>query len=62
MKMISHKLNLDITEIIEAASTKPFGFTPFSPGPGVGGHCIPIDPLFISYIAKKIKLNQILLN
>lgn len=58
MKMISHKLNLDITEIIEAASTKPFGFTAFSPGPGVGGHCIPIDPLFISYIAKKNKVKS----
>lgn len=58
MKMISHKLNLDITEIIKAASTKPFGFTPFSPGPGVGGHCIPIDPLFISYVAKKNKVKS----
>lgn len=58
MKMITHKLNLNILEIINAASTKPFGFTPFSPGPGVGGHCIPIDPLFISYVAKKNKVSS----
>jgi UDP-N-acetyl-D-glucosamine dehydrogenase len=53
MKMISDKLGLNIHEIINAAKTKPFGFKPFAPGPGVGGHCIPIDPLFISWIAKK---------
>ena len=42
-----------MNEIITAASTKPFGFTPFNPGPGMGGHCIPIDPVFISWIGKK---------
>ena len=62
MKIITDKLGLDISEIINAASTKPFGFTPFSPGPGVGGHCIPIDPLFISYAAKKKKVSSEFIN
>jgi UDP-N-acetyl-D-glucosamine dehydrogenase len=50
-------MDLDIYEIIDIASTKPFGFTPFLPGPGVGGHCIPIDPIFIDWIARKNKTN-----
>lgn len=53
MKIISHKLNLNIHQIIDAAGSKPFGFRKFSPGPGVGGHCIPIDPVFMSWLAKK---------
>ena len=53
MKMISSKLGLKITDIIEAAKTKHFGFKAFGPGPGVGGHCIPIDPVFISWVARK---------
>ena len=53
MKIISHKLNLNIHQVIDAASSKPFGFRKFSPGPGVGGHCIPIDPVFMSWLAKK---------
>ena len=61
LKMVSNKLNLDIYEIIKAASTKPFGFQAFYPGPGVGGHCIPVDPYYLSWIAKKnnIKTNLI---
>ncbi len=47
------KFNLDIWEIIDAAKTKPYGFMPFYPGPGVGGHCIPIDPLYLSWKAKE---------
>ena len=43
--MIANKLNLNIYEIIKAAKTKPFGFQAFYPGPGVGGHCIPVDPI-----------------
>ena len=53
MKIISHKLNLNIHKVIDAAGSKPFGFRKFSPGPGVGGHCIPIDPVFMSWLAKK---------
>jgi len=52
MALMSTKLGVDVWEIIDAASTKPFGFMPFYPGPGLGGHCIPIDPLFLSWKAK----------
>jgi UDP-N-acetyl-D-glucosamine dehydrogenase len=51
--MMAHKMNIDIWEIIDAARTKPFGFMPFYPGPGVGGHCIPKDPLYLYWKAKK---------
>ena len=47
--IISRKLGVDAFEVIEAAATKPFGFTPFFPGPGLGGHCIPLDPLYLSW-------------
>ena len=56
MKIISNKLNLDIYEIINAAKSKPFGFQAFYPGPGVGGHCIPVDPYYLSWVAKKNKI------
>jgi UDP-N-acetyl-D-glucosamine dehydrogenase len=52
LSMMCHKMNLDIWEIIDAAKTKPFGFMPFYPGPGVGGHCIPKDPLYLYWKAK----------
>ncbi|MFH1414973.1 MAG: nucleotide sugar dehydrogenase [Elusimicrobiota bacterium] len=52
MKMMCDALDLNIWEIIEAAATKPFGFMPFYPGPGLGGHCIPIDPLYLIWKAK----------
>ncbi len=52
-KQISKKLNIDMDEIINLAKTKPFGFMPFYPGPGVGGHCIPVDPYYLSWLAKK---------
>lgn len=50
--MMAHKMNIDIWEVIKAASTKPFGFMSFFPGPGVGGHCIPKDPLYLYWKAK----------
>jgi UDP-N-acetyl-D-glucosamine dehydrogenase len=53
LKMLCLRMNLDIWEVIEAASTKPFGFHPFYPGPGLGGHCIPIDPFYLSWKAKE---------
>ena len=53
LKMIADKINIDIYEVIEAASTKPFGFHPHYPGPGLGGHCIPIDPYFLSWKANQ---------
>ena len=57
MKMISDKLNIDIFEVISAAKTKPFGYVPFYPGPGLGGHCIPVDPYLLSWKAKRLKIN-----
>ena len=60
LKGLTDKLNLNIYEIIKAASTKPFGFTPFYPGPGLGGHCIPIDPYYLSWKANKLELKLIL--
>ena len=53
MAIISQKLNIDIWEIVEAAKTKPFGFMPFYPGPGLGGHCIPIDPFYLTWKARE---------
>ncbi|MBM3245662.1 MAG: nucleotide sugar dehydrogenase, partial [Candidatus Omnitrophica bacterium] len=52
LSMMAHKMKIDIWEIIDAAATKPFGFMPFYPGPGVGGHCIPKDPLYLYWKAK----------
>jgi len=52
LAMMAHKMDIDIWEVIEAASTKPFGFMPFYPGPGVGGHCIGKDPLYLYWKAK----------
>jgi len=52
LKLLALRMGLDIWEVIEAASTKPFGFQPFYPGPGLGGHCIPIDPYYLSWKAK----------
>jgi UDP-N-acetyl-D-glucosamine dehydrogenase len=51
--LLSHSLNIDCWEVIEAAATKPFGFMPFYPGPGLGGHCIPIDPHYLSWKARQ---------
>jgi UDP-N-acetyl-D-glucosamine dehydrogenase len=53
LKMLCLRMNIDIWEVINAASTKPFGFHPFYPGPGLGGHCIPIDPFYLSWKAKE---------
>src|SRR3984885_5302712 len=57
LKMLCLRMNLDIWEVIAAASTKPFGFHPFYPGPGLGGHCIPIDPFYLSWKAKEYDFN-----
>tara|TARA_B100001250_G_C19817496_1_gene799579 strand:- start:13809 stop:15110 length:1302 start_codon:yes stop_codon:yes gene_type:complete len=57
LKIVAEKMDIDIYEVIEAASTKPFGFTPYYPGPGLGGHCIPIDPFYLTWKAKEIGLN-----
>ncbi len=53
LKLLSLRMGIDIWEVIAAASTKPFGFHPFYPGPGLGGHCIPVDPFYLSWKAKQ---------
>jgi len=53
LKLLCLRMGIDVWEVIEAASTKPFGFTPFYPGPGMGGHCIPIDPFYLTWKAKE---------
>jgi UDP-N-acetyl-D-glucosamine dehydrogenase len=53
LKMLCQRMGIDIWEVIEAAKTKPFGFHPFYPGPGLGGHCIPVDPFYLSWKAKE---------
>lgn len=52
MQLLCHNLDIDVWEVIKAASTKPYGFMPFYPGPGLGGHCIPVDPVYLSWRAK----------
>jgi UDP-N-acetyl-D-glucosamine dehydrogenase len=54
LKMIFERMGIDVWEVIRAASTKPFGFMPFYPGPGLGGHCIPIDPFYLTWKAKEV--------
>ena len=54
MALIANKLDIDVWEVIDAAATKPFGFMPFYPGPGLGGHCIPIDPSYLSWKMKSL--------
>lgn len=53
MKMVADRMGIDIHEVIRAAATKPFGFTPYYPGPGLGGHCIPIDPYYLTWKARQ---------
>jgi UDP-N-acetyl-D-glucosamine dehydrogenase len=53
LKILAHKMGIDLFEVIDAAATKPFGYTPFYPGPGLGGHCIPIDPFYLAWKAKE---------
>lgn len=57
LKMVFDRMNIDIWEVIAAASTKPFGFKPFYPGPGLGGHCIPIDPFYLTWKAREFEIN-----
>lgn len=57
MKTIADRMGIDIYEVIDAAATKPFGFTPYYPGPGLGGHCIPIDPFYLTWKAREYGLN-----
>jgi UDP-N-acetyl-D-glucosamine dehydrogenase len=56
LKILAHRMGIDIWEVIQAASSKPFGFTPFYPGPGLGGHCIPIDPFYLTWKARQYEM------
>ena len=57
MKIVADAMGVDIHEVVAAAATKPFGFTPYKPGPGLGGHCIPIDPFYLTWKAREYGLN-----
>ena len=57
MKVLCDRMDIDIWEVVDAAATKPFGFMPFYPGPGLGGHCIPIDPFYLTWKAREYDLN-----
>ncbi len=56
LKVLFDRMGIDVWEVIDAAATKPFGFTPFYPGPGLGGHCIPIDPFYLTWKARQYEL------
>jgi len=58
MAMMCDKMGINVWEVIKAASTKPFGFMPFYPGPGIGGHCIPLDPMYLSWKAKGFRFHS----
>lgn len=57
LKIVCNAMNIDIREVVDAAATKPFGFTPYYPGPGLGGHCIPIDPFYLTWKAREYGLH-----
>ena len=57
MKIVADKMGINIHEVIDAAATKPFGFVPYKPGPGLGGHCIPIDPFYLTWKAREYNVN-----
>jgi UDP-N-acetyl-D-glucosamine dehydrogenase len=57
LKMVFDRMSIDVWEVINAASTKPFGFQPFYPGPGLGGHCIPIDPFYLTWKAREFEIS-----
>ncbi len=57
LAILCHEMDIDIWEVIKAASTKPYGFMPFYPGPGLGGHCIPLDPYYLTWKAKEYKFH-----
>jgi UDP-N-acetyl-D-glucosamine dehydrogenase len=55
--MLTDRMGIDIWEVLDAASTKPYGFMPFSPGPGMGGHCLPVDPFYLSWRAREFDMS-----
>jgi UDP-N-acetyl-D-glucosamine dehydrogenase len=57
LKVVYEAMGIDVWEVIDAAATKPFGFMPFYPGPGLGGHCIPIDPFYLTWKAREYQIS-----
>jgi UDP-N-acetyl-D-glucosamine dehydrogenase len=57
LAMLTDRMGIDIWEVVDAASTKPYGFMPFSPGPGMGGHCLPVDPFYLSWRAREFDMS-----
>ena len=57
LKVVYDKMGIDVWEVLDAAATKPFGFMKFSPGPGLGGHCIPLDPFYLTWKAREYGLS-----
>jgi UDP-N-acetyl-D-glucosamine dehydrogenase len=57
LKMVFHEMDIDVWDVINAAATKPFGYMPFYPGPGLGGHCIPIDPFYLTWKAREVDMH-----
>ena len=57
MAMLADRMGIDIWEVIDAAATKPFGFTRFDPGPGMGGHCLPVDPFYLTWKAREYDMS-----
>src|SRR5690606_8193865 len=57
LKIVYEAMGIDVWEVIDAAKTKPFGFMPFYPGPGLGGHCIPIDPFYLTWKAREYEIS-----
>ena len=62
LAIMCERMGVDVWEVIDAAATKPFGFMKFTPGPGLGGHCIPIDPLYLSWKMKAYSTRRVLSN
>jgi UDP-N-acetyl-D-glucosamine dehydrogenase len=62
LALLAGKMNINIWEVIEAAKSKPYGFQAFYPGPGIGGHCIPLDPFYLEYIAKGFNFDLTMIN
>ena len=62
LKMLYDRMDINVWDVIEAAKSKPFGFQAFYPGPGLGGHCIPIDPFYLTWVAQNMALQLVLSN
>src|SRR5207302_2753242 len=57
LAILAERMGIDVWEVVDAASTKPYGFMPFEPGPGMGGHCLPVDPFYLSWRAREFDMS-----